>query len=295
MRLPEERWPPVADSRLSISYGSDAVKRITRFYIAFWNAGDKGLPKEGNLGDQPYRIELTEAEGRILESDNSPTIRSVTREVIAASVRVAKDDPTVLELGFDYLDSGDGMLVEFLWSGPTPRIKLVGANREAESAGWDRPNFLPLARRRSLRSYYDEFLIDKARPIAAALAVGIFLMVLLGAFGAPGFGLFVIAVTLLVVLLSPPSIWLGRTPAAKDARVPYLLRTLPDPEGPAVSLVSRVWKSLRSPGSSGAESPEGAPVLTPDEMASQDPLPVLEGEEQSPVSVRRSTRAQRKQ
>lgn len=108
---------------LEICFNGQIVPQVTRTTIAIWNSGTQTV-----LGSQIVALEplkaVYEQEARVLQS----TVIGVTRPAIDAKVQASDADNEAL-MKFDYLDPGDGFVVEIIQSARLGQLKITGTLR----------------------------------------------------------------------------------------------------------------------------------------------------------------------
>jgi hypothetical protein len=107
---------------LDLRFRGAAIDRISRSYVACWNSGGDPVRRADLLPADPVRIELG-PEDLVLQS------RIIYRSRSQIGCGVAQGGRSV-ELTWDFLDSGDGFIVEVMHRGdrpPTLKGTIVGA------------------------------------------------------------------------------------------------------------------------------------------------------------------------
>jgi hypothetical protein len=106
-------------SEMQILFRGQAVNRITTTLLFFWNAGARAILRSDIPAAQPLRVQLSETEGPPVILDVA--VRRVSRSSVHFSASRCTDDE--IELAFDFLDQGDGALVEIQHTG-TPFVRV---------------------------------------------------------------------------------------------------------------------------------------------------------------------------
>jgi hypothetical protein len=101
---------------VQILFEGEEVPQLARSYVAFWNAGKKPLLGDSVVAADPLRIEC----GDRAEIKKAQVVR-ITRE--ANAFRAERSGARTVEYRFDYLDPGDGALVEVLHTGGTLEVR----------------------------------------------------------------------------------------------------------------------------------------------------------------------------
>jgi len=111
-------------TEVEIRFSGRPVPRVAACRMVVWNAGNTTLRGTDIVGGDPLRIEL-ESDGWILKS----SIVKVTREVNDFAVNLDETDARMSALSFDYLDPGDGAVLEILHSGERRALRVTGTMR----------------------------------------------------------------------------------------------------------------------------------------------------------------------
>jgi len=114
----------LSEDEVTVLFNEVPVPRLTKTYVVFWNRGKKTLKGEDVVDSDRLRIELP-PDAEIMKA----TIRKVTRAVNQFAVRVDPDAPNARICDFDYLDAGDGALIEILHTGTEGRPTFLGSIR----------------------------------------------------------------------------------------------------------------------------------------------------------------------
>jgi hypothetical protein len=108
---------------ITIQFRGRPVPRVTVSRLFVWNAGKKTVRGADVVEADPLRIELP-VNGRLL----SVSVPALTRPVTSFRA-VGAPDSTEIQLQFDFLDPGDGAVIEAIHTGPVNRPKLLGTVR----------------------------------------------------------------------------------------------------------------------------------------------------------------------
>lgn len=111
-------------SEVTVQFCGQNIPRLTRTLLVFWNDGEKTIPGEDIVASDPLRLEL-ETEDQVLAA----TILKVTREVCHTAVSIDISRKNIVELKFQFLDSGDGAVVEVLHTSKNAHPTLLGTIR----------------------------------------------------------------------------------------------------------------------------------------------------------------------
>ena len=139
--------PPSGD--LKLTYRGQEIQAATRTFFAIWNRGKKTLEKTAILPDDPLRLEI--ADGVFL---GDPVVIASTRSSIQFKAEPGPL-PNVILLTFEFLDQGDGALVEVLHSSPRMQPDLQGDFKASRPPRRDGNLYLHLR-----RSFRDRMLLN---------------------------------------------------------------------------------------------------------------------------------------
>ncbi|MCZ7385872.1 MAG: hypothetical protein O8C63_14165 [Candidatus Methanoperedens sp.] len=109
--LPEE---------VEILFRGRSVPRLTKTHIILWNSGKAMLDGKNIVPDDPLRFEFRKG-AQVLRSN----VLKVTRESNKFTAMINSDSPNNVICNFDYLDAGDGAVIELLHTneGRYPKIR----------------------------------------------------------------------------------------------------------------------------------------------------------------------------
>jgi len=113
--LPEE---------VEILFNGMSVPRLTKTHVIFWNSGRAMLRGEEIVVDDPLRLEFSK-EARVLTA----RIAKTTRETNKFEVKIDDKSPNEVVCHFDYLNVGDGALIELLHTDEERYPKVQGTIR----------------------------------------------------------------------------------------------------------------------------------------------------------------------
>lgn len=94
---------------ITVQYRGQQIPRLTRTLIVFWNAGEKSISGSDVVQSDPLRVNIEE-DGAVL----SATVLKTSRDVCQFQANMSADKQTQVNLGFEFLDAGDGAVVEIL-------------------------------------------------------------------------------------------------------------------------------------------------------------------------------------
>jgi hypothetical protein len=121
---------------LEIFYRGKKVDRVTKSVLYLWNSGNTTIEGNQIVGADPLRLACSEGCEILKES-----IVRVTRDVIAIDLRRDSERPNELIFHFDFLDPGDGAVIDMLHTGDR-KVRLTGTIRGIPQ-GFNRLNSLP--------------------------------------------------------------------------------------------------------------------------------------------------------
>jgi len=113
--LPEE---------VSILYKDKKVARLTKTHIILWNSGKATVNGESIMAGDPLRLEFSK-DSEVL----SARVLRFTRQSNKFTVDINPDSPNEVICNFDYLDAGDGAVVELLHTDEKRYPKVQGTIR----------------------------------------------------------------------------------------------------------------------------------------------------------------------
>lgn len=113
----------VEDSDLEVRYKGVVVSRVTNSMIGVWNSGTTTILGNSIVKADALRAILTSS-GEILSTD----ARGLSRQVIDANV-IHRVDQGAVEIGFDFLDAGDGFIINLVHSGELSAVDMAGTIR----------------------------------------------------------------------------------------------------------------------------------------------------------------------
>ncbi len=121
-------------------YRDKKVERLTKTHIILWNSGNATVNGENIVADDPLRFEFGES-GEVL----SASVVRFTRESSKFAVDINPHSPNEVIFRFDYLDAGDGAVVELLHTAEEARPTVNGSIRGIPKGILNRGRILPSA------------------------------------------------------------------------------------------------------------------------------------------------------
>jgi hypothetical protein len=116
---------PVLPKEIDFLFRGQKVAKVTLSRVAIWNMGNTTLRREQIVTTDPLRI-VTSNGSQILEVRVLSRTREVNDFTCATRVRAAGNEA---ECTFDYLDNGDGALLELIHTGDGT-VQVTGTLRE---------------------------------------------------------------------------------------------------------------------------------------------------------------------
>jgi hypothetical protein len=113
----------VLPNDIEFLFRGNKVPNVTMSRIAIWNIGNTTIKGDQIVSSDPLRI-ITSEGSSILEA----TIRNRTRQVNDFSCALRQGTSNEIECRFDYLDSGDGALIQLIHTG-NDKLKVAGTFR----------------------------------------------------------------------------------------------------------------------------------------------------------------------
>jgi hypothetical protein len=134
--LPEE---------VEILFKGMSVPRLTKTHVIFWNSGKAMLDGKQIVDADPLRLEFSK-DAQVLRA----RIAKATRETNEFEVKINDKSPNEVICHFDYLDVGDGAVIELLHTDEERYPKIQGTMRGVPKGilNWGR---IPPSRGRSYR------------------------------------------------------------------------------------------------------------------------------------------------
>ena len=156
-----------------VHYRGDRVTILTLSTIWIWNAGKTILRKSDVVPHDPLRIHFA---GEVL----GVRIKKVSREAIGITTGTLDHESGSVYWGFEFMESGDGCVLEVLHSGPTEAPECTGTIVGLQQGIQYRPRY-------HTSRWKTRFLLIKWLPVAVVLTLLSLVMTIhgvLGLFGA---------------------------------------------------------------------------------------------------------------
>lgn len=123
---------------LGLTYGDQVVDSLSRTRIAIWNNSGDTIKGEDIVSSDPFRLVISE--GSILQAH----VTYQSRPQCNISVIQINDNPTEVGVTFDFLDAGDGAVLELKHQGEAPAL-VSGTIRGVEFHRRSNANLSPSA------------------------------------------------------------------------------------------------------------------------------------------------------
>lgn len=111
-------------SGIRVFYHDQEIPRLTRSLVVIWNEGEKTITSDDIVSSDPFRLRV-QGDGRVLAA----TVLREARDVSKFTASVRSTAPNEIELGFAFLDSGDGAVVEVLHTSHGRHVDVLGTIR----------------------------------------------------------------------------------------------------------------------------------------------------------------------
>jgi hypothetical protein len=108
-------------SEVSVQYRGKMIPRLTKTVLVLWNAGEKTISGDDIVASDPLRIE-TQPQSEIL----STVIVKATRQVLNLRLEQPPDPLNLALIKFDFLDAGDGAVLEILHTAQSSVAIITG-------------------------------------------------------------------------------------------------------------------------------------------------------------------------
>lgn len=110
---------PVFPDGVEVQYRGTLVPRLTSSSVWIWNAGKKTVRRADIVEHDPLQLRFG---GEVL----NVRIRKVTRDVLKIKAGTSKEEKRAVCYGFEFLDPGDGGVLEVLHTGPANSPECAG-------------------------------------------------------------------------------------------------------------------------------------------------------------------------
>ena len=109
---------------ITVQYRGQEIQRLTRTFVVFWNAGEKTILAADIVEADPLRLKLRD-NGSVLAA----TVLKVGRTVCQVEAKLIPSSSNEVSLGFAFLDSGDGAVIEILHTSEKRHPEFLGTIR----------------------------------------------------------------------------------------------------------------------------------------------------------------------
>ncbi|MFI7574291.1 hypothetical protein [Micromonospora sp. NPDC049497] len=105
------------DRGLSITFANHTLRQVSRTYIAFWNHRGDTIKGSDTLSEDPLRVQLED-----LDTVVDVSIVWYSRKQNRLTVIRSSDDQSVAYINFDFLDAGDGAVIQVVHERGKPTL-----------------------------------------------------------------------------------------------------------------------------------------------------------------------------
>jgi hypothetical protein len=147
----------IARDPLRISYGDTVISQVSRTYVAFWNHRGDTVRASDAVEQDPLRVKLPDGDTALQAG-----IVAYSREQCDIRVTLNDNERSVVDFTFDFLDEGDGFILEIIHQGDSPGV-VTGTLRGAEVQDRGKGELSPKA----LGAIVEKSLEGKAKNIAS--------------------------------------------------------------------------------------------------------------------------------
>ena len=109
---------------ITVQYQGQDIPRVTRTLFVFWNSGEKTFLSEDIVASDPLRL-IINGDAKVLAA----TVINQAREVSQVSASLNAEKPNEVIIGFAFIDSGDGAVVEVLHTSEQRDLDVLGTIR----------------------------------------------------------------------------------------------------------------------------------------------------------------------
>lgn len=133
------REDQILPEEVKVLFKEKEVPRLTRVYLVFWNSGTATLHGKDIVETDPLRVELED--GEILRA----SLSKCTREANQFIVTIDQARRNIAYINFDFLDPGDGTLIEILHTDERSYPDVSGTIRGVQKGVLDRGSIKTLS------------------------------------------------------------------------------------------------------------------------------------------------------
>uniref|UniRef100_UPI004056EEBE hypothetical protein n=1 Tax=Candidatus Electronema sp. TaxID=2698783 RepID=UPI004056EEBE len=109
---------------ITVHYRGQDIPRLTRTLVVLWNAGEKTILGDDLVTKDPLRLKLR-GDGRVLAA----TVLKTKRDVCQIEALSDASCPNETHIRFDFLDAGDGAVIEVLHTSEERGVDVLGTVR----------------------------------------------------------------------------------------------------------------------------------------------------------------------
>jgi len=114
---------------VKITFRGEPIENLSRSLVMIWNNSDKTIYGRNIVESDPLRIDLGE-KAKVLDSRIVKFTRSVNNCQLHLLVTLDEVMWAQTTIKFDYLDSGDGLVIETFHTEPGKAVRLLGSIHE---------------------------------------------------------------------------------------------------------------------------------------------------------------------
>jgi hypothetical protein len=119
-----EKSKQILPKEITITFGDKIVQRLTKTEVILWNSGRTTLHGIDIVAEDPLRLEFSK-DAQILQTRIIKSNRDTNK--FTSIIRV--NSPNIVDFSFDYLEPGDGAVVEILHTDKELYPKIQGTIR----------------------------------------------------------------------------------------------------------------------------------------------------------------------
>jgi hypothetical protein len=109
---------------ITVHYRGQDIPRLTRTLVVLWNDGNTTIHGDNIVAADPLRLKLR-GDGRVLAA----TVLKTKRDVCEIKALPDASCPNETHIRFDFLDAGDGAVIEVLHTSEARDVELLGTVR----------------------------------------------------------------------------------------------------------------------------------------------------------------------
>lgn len=137
-----EKEKRILPEQVEILFGGRSIPRLTMTHVILWNSGKATLDGKNIVTDDPLRLEFSK-ESEVLRV----RVPKVTREVNKFIPKINPHARNQVICSFDYLDAGDGGIIEVLHTDEERYPRILGTIRGVPKGPLDWGRIIPSERK----------------------------------------------------------------------------------------------------------------------------------------------------